>query len=381
LGVHEERDLGTLTAMEYRVIDADSHLNSPPDLYTSRVPAKYKDRAPRLVHAEGHDQWVVDGGAPRPLTILAAAAGKTPAELEKRFIRFEEMIPGAYDPKARLKALDVDGIDAQVLFGDGAMSAQDTELRTVLVQAYNDWLSEFCAVAPERFLGQAVVPMHDPVEAVREIERSAKKPGLRGLFVGDDGADYPITASSYDSVWAAAADHRLPVNIHIGGGSLRRRNLLFGQNPPPGQKEAFVSIAPMSIAETLAMLIFGGTFDRHPKLQVVIAEGGIGWVAYFLERMDHVFVKQGRWAGSTITEKPSAYFGKHMLVTFEEDEAGMRTYDLIGHNRIMWSSDYPHSDTTWPRSREAIEEHFGKLPKEHRRAMVCENAGKAYGLL
>jgi predicted TIM-barrel fold metal-dependent hydrolase len=367
--------------MEYRVIDADSHLNSPPDLYTSRVPAKYKERAPRLVPGDGHDAWVVDGGTPRPLTILAAAAGKTAADLAKRLIKFEEMMPGAYDPKARLRDLDLDGIDAQVLFGDGAMGSQDVELRTVLVRAYNDWLSEFCSVAPDRFLGQAVVPVHDPKEAVKEIERTGKMRGLRGLFVGDDGADYPITDASYDCLWAAAAEQRKPVNIHIGGGALRRRNLLYGQNPPPGQKEAFVSIAPMSIAETLAMLIFGGTFERHPGLQVVIAEGGIGWVAYFLERMDSVFYKQGRWAGTTIKEKPSFYFRRNVLVTFEEDEAGIRTYDLIGAKRIMWSSDYPHSDTTWPHSRETIEKHFGKLPAEDRRAMVLENAGKVYGLL
>ena len=367
--------------MEYRVIDADSHLNSPPDAYVSRVPAKFKDRAPRIVHRDGHDAWVIDGGHDRPLTILAAAAGKTPEQLAKRLIRFDEMLPGAHDPKARLKDLDTDGIDAQVLFGDGAMGVEDVELRTALVRAYNDWLSEFCSVAPDRYLGQAVVPMHDPAEAVREIERTGGMPGLRGLFVGDDGADFPITDTSYDPLWAAAAEQRRPVNIHIGGGALRRRNMLYGKNPPPGQKEAFISIAPMSIAETLAMLIFGGTFERHPTLQVVIAEGGIGWVAYFLERMDHVFRKQGRWAGTTIPEPPSFYFKRNILVTFEEDEAGIRTYDLIGPERIMWSSDYPHSDTTWPRSREAIEQHFGKMPAEHRLAMIRNNAGKAYGLI
>src|SRR5262245_15219121 len=130
-----------LAAMEYRVIDADSHVNSPPDLYTSRVAVKYKDRAPQLVDKGGHDAWVVDGGAPRPLTILAAAAGKSAAELAKPFIKFHEMMPGAYDPRARLRDLDVDGIDAQVLFGDGAMGVQDVELRSVLTRAYNDWLS------------------------------------------------------------------------------------------------------------------------------------------------------------------------------------------------------------------------------------------------
>jgi len=367
--------------MQYKVIDADSHLNSPPDLYQSRVPEKYKERAPRMVKNDDYDAWVVDGGTPRPLTILASAAGKTAADLARKLIHFEEMLPGAHDPKARIADLDTDGIDAQVLFGDGPMGATDPELRAVLVRAYNDWLSQFCSHAKHRLLGQAVVPMHDPAEAVREVERTAGLVGLPGLFVGDDGADYPITSAPYDRFWAVAAEQRRPVNIHIGGGSLRRRNLLFGQDPPPGQKEAFISIAPMSIAETLAMLIFGGTFERHPELRVVIAEGGIGWVAYFLERMDHCFEKQRFWAGTTIKEKPSFYFHRNVLVTFEEDEAGMRTYDLIGTHNVMWSSDYPHSDTTWPHSRQAIEKHFGSIPDDQRRAMVCENAGKLYRLL
>jgi predicted TIM-barrel fold metal-dependent hydrolase len=367
--------------MKYTVIDADSHLNSPRDLYQARVPAKFRARAPKVVAQSGHDAWVVDDGPPRPITILSAAAGKTADELAKRVIRHEEMCPGSYDPRARLADLDADGIDAQVLFGDGAMGARDPELRCVLVRAYNDWLSEFCQVAPDRFLGQAVVPMHDPEAACREVERTASMVGLRGLFVGDDGADFPITDSSYDRFWAAAAAQKRPVNIHIGGGALRRRNLLYGENPPPGLKEAFLCIAPMSIAETLAMLVFGGTLERHPDLRVIIAEGGIGWLAYFLERMDHVMAKQGKWAGTTIQQAPSAIFRRQVLATFEEDQAGMRTYDLIGAQSILWSSDYPHSDTTWPRSRQAISAHFGALPAADRRMMVCENAGKVYGLL
>jgi predicted TIM-barrel fold metal-dependent hydrolase len=260
------------------------------------------------------------------------------------------------------------------------MGAQDPELRTVLIRAYNDWLSEFCQTAPDRFIGQAVVPMHDPDEAIREAERTAKMPGLRGLFVGHDGADFPITDANYDRFWAVAAAQKRPVNIHIGGGAWSKRNALHGRGTPPGLKEAFVCLAPMSVAETIAMLIFGGTLERHPDLRVIIAEGGIGWLAYFLERMDHVYKKQGRWAGTTIKEKPSAYFHRQILATFEEDQAGMRTFDLIGTRNIMWSSDYPHSDTTWPRSKEAIAEHFGELPDADRRAMVSENARQVYRL-
>src|SRR5262249_2729911 len=158
-------------------------------------------------------------------------------ELAKKVIRFEEMLPGAYEPKARLRDMDTDGIDAQVLYGDGAMGAKDPELRTALIRAYNDWLSDFCGQAPERLLGQAIVPIQTPREAVRELERTAKMVGLRGLFIGHDGADYPLTDPNYDRFWAAAAEQRRPVNIHIGGGALAKRNLLHATAPPPGHLE------------------------------------------------------------------------------------------------------------------------------------------------
>jgi predicted TIM-barrel fold metal-dependent hydrolase len=367
--------------MNYRIIDADSHVNSTPDLYLTRVPSKYKDRAPRVVEMQGYDAWVVDNKRPSPLTILAAAAGRKPEELARKVIRFAEMIPGAYDPVARLADMDRDGIDAQVLYGDGAMGAQDPELRTVLIRAYNDWLAEFCAAAPERFIGQAIMPIHDPDAAVREAERTAKLTGLRGLFIGLDGADFPITDPVYDRFWAAAAEQNRPVSVHIGGGSMVKRGALSLAQPAPGQLEAFVCLTPMTIAETIAMLIYSSTLTKHPALKVVVAEGGIGWLAYFLERMDHVMEKQGAWAGSTLTERPSEVFRRQVLATFEEDLAGIRTYDLIGSRNIMWSSDFPHSDTTWPNSRKAIEEHFGKLPDADRRAMVCENAGRIYRLI
>ncbi len=367
--------------MQYRVIDGDSHVNSPGDLYKDRVPRKYRDRTPQMVSLDECDAWVVDDAAPVPLTVLSAAAGKTPEELTRKLIHFEEMRPGCHDPKARLADLDADGIDAQVLFGDGAMGARDPELGTVLVRAYNDWLAEFCAVAPERYIGLAVVPTHDPAEAVKEAERTAELPGLRGLFLGIEGANFPITDSSYDRFWATAAEQGRPVALHIGASRQTDKRNSYQASPAPGTLEAWISTAPMSISESIAMLIFGGTLERHPTLRIVIAEGGIGWLAYFLERMDAVMAKQGRWAGSTLPELPSHYFKRQVLATFQEDLAGMRTYDLIGSANIMWSSDYPHSDTTWPNSRKAIEEHFGDLPDEDRRAMTCDNAGRLYSLI
>jgi predicted TIM-barrel fold metal-dependent hydrolase len=363
--------------MEYAVIDADSHINNPPHAWKT-LPQRYRDRAPRLVDMGGYDGWSIEGRAPTPLTPLSFAAGKKPEELANRRIRFADQPRGCWDPEARLRDLDIDGIDAQVLYGDGTGTTQDPELRTALVVAYNDFLGEFVSVAPERFIGLGVVPMDDPSTAVREIER-ARTLGLRGLFLGLDGADFPVTAPRYDALWAAAAAAELPVSIHIGAGAGMKRSLVQATDVPPGTLEAFITLAPMTVAHTVGMLIFGGVFERHPALRVVIAEGGIGWLAYYMERADAVYKKQRYWAQSTLREPPSAYF-RQLMFTFEEDLAGMRTYDVIGPEKIMWASDFPHSDTTYPHSRRAIEEHFGGLPREHREAMVCANAARLYGM-
>jgi predicted TIM-barrel fold metal-dependent hydrolase len=364
--------------MEYRVIDADSHINNPPHAWKT-LPKRFQERAPRLVDMGGYDGWSVEGRPPRPLAALSFAAGKKPEDLANRRIRFAEQVRGCWEPAARLHDLDVDGIDAQVLYGDGTGQAQDTELRTAMVHAYNDFLSEFVSVAPDRFIGLGVVPMDDPEAAVVEVER-ARGLGFRGLFIGLDGADFPITATRYDRFWAAAAAAGLPVSIHIGGGAGINRSLVHDTEVPPGTLEAFITLAPMTVAHTLGMLIFGGVLARHPQLRIVIAEGGIGWLAYFLERIDAVYEKQRYWAKSELAERPSTYFRNQVMATFEEDLAGIRTYDLIGADKIMWASDFPHSDTTYPHSQEAIERHFGQLRVDDRHAMVCANAAALYGL-
>lgn len=362
-----------------KVVDADSHINSPPDLWQKRVAVKYRDRVPKMVDMGGFDGWTWEGRPPQPLVPLSFAAGKKPEELANRRIRFADQDPGCWDPIARLRALDLDGIDVQVLYGDGAMRVEDPDLRTVCIRAYNDFLSEFVGAAPNRYIGLGIVPIHDPEASVRELKRF-RPLGLRGIFIGLDGADFPITAPRYDRFWAAAAVEGLPVSIHIGGGGMINRKLAVSTDVAPGMLESFVTMAPMTVGETIGILIFGGVLSRHPELRVVIAEGGIGWLAYYLERIDHVFEKQRYWAQSTLDERPSTYFHKQIFATFEEDLAGMRTLDLIGAGNVLWSSDYPHSDSTYPNSRRAIEQHLGSIPAVEREAIVCGNATRLYGL-
>jgi len=134
-------------------------------------------------------------------------------------------------------------------------------------------------VAPERYIGLAVLPTHDPAEALKEAERTADLPGLRGLFLGVEGANFPVTDASYDPFWAAAAEQGRPVALHIGASRQLDKSRSYGANMAAGTLEAWVSTAPMSIAESIAMLIFGGPRERHLELRIVIADGGIGWLA------------------------------------------------------------------------------------------------------
>jgi hypothetical protein len=182
---------------------------------------------------DGFDGWSVDGAPPMPITVLIASSGKTRAQLAKRFIRFDEMLPGCHDPKARLADMDRDGIDAQVLYGDGAMAARDPELRSVLARAYNDWLAEFCSMAPERLIGLAVVPAHDgggrKKSSARPTWRSARN------LLGMDGADFPITGPSYDPS-GRPPPSRAVRRAHLGGGRQLRRDGPQGEAPPESSR-------------------------------------------------------------------------------------------------------------------------------------------------
>jgi predicted TIM-barrel fold metal-dependent hydrolase len=151
-------------------------------------------------------------------------------------------------------------------------------------------------------------------------------------------------------------------------------------DPTPGEKETFISLANISMTELIASLVFTGILQRHPKMRFVIVESGIGWIPYFLERMDQTFTKHRFWTKSVITDKPSSYWYRHGYATFIEDHAGVAERHRAGLDNIMWSTDYPHSDTTWPRSREVLEAHFKGIPETERRKITCDTAARLYGL-
>ena len=365
-----------------RIVSADSHVNPPKDLWTRNAPETLKDRVPRVESTDMGDFWIVDSQISGAIG-LDSVAGKKPEEFKAFGLSYKDMRPGSYDPTARLADMDLDGVDAEVLYFGGPVTQypKDPELRRYIVQRYNDWMVDFSNAAPTRLVGLAHVPLVDLDEGIAELGRIAKL-GLRGFHCDpfpDERGGKPLWDAAYEPFWSLIEETGLPLSFHIVGPRNANVQATF-QNPAPGIKETFIAIAPLSIVETVSTLIFTGILERHPKLKFVLVECGIGWIPYFLERMDQTFTKHRFWTKSVITEKPSHYWHRQGYATFIQDLSGVAQRHRAGLRNIMWSTDYPHSDTTWPKSREVLIEHFKDVPLDERRLIAGDNAAALYGL-
>jgi predicted TIM-barrel fold metal-dependent hydrolase len=380
-----KRDVGRLVApfdamlrgaME-KVISADSHVNPPPDLWQRDAPAKLRDRVPRVETTADGDVWVTDNKV-SPVQGLSFMGGRNYEDYRPRIV-YKEMRPGSWDPQARLADMDLDGIWADVLYGGGPSRFDEPELRTWCTQRYNDWLFELERASGGRLIGIPLIPINGGMEeTLAELRRVVKK-GARGVqvdaFPDNVGAPH-YSDPVWEAFWGEVAAARVPLSFHIQGPRSMQLARLF--DPTPGVREAFISLAPLGVSELIAQLIFCGICQRHPDFRFVVVETGIGWVPYFLDRMDATFTKHRFWTHSVITELPSFYWRRQGHATFIEDRPGIRLRHDAGLDNILWSSDYPHSDSTWPRSREVIGEHFADVPEPERRQVVYGNAARLY---
>jgi len=377
--------------MDYRTISADDHIDMPwlpRDLWAKRVPAAWRDRAPRVVDTadgpywtcgdERWDAWGVRTGA-------AGAQGGRRTALERGGV----LEPGVLRPtttRLRLADMDRDGVDATVMYGPIVpLLIADPELRRVAYRAYNEWLAEFCATAPERLVGAGLVPIDDPKMAADEV-RHLKDLRLRtGMFLAAR-VEPPLWDEAWEPLWEAGAETGIVIGFHLSGG-LRTVATSGPKLNHPGNMGVRVSCSTIQMDEALAGVIFSGALERHPRLRIVLAETGIGWLPYMLERMDDSYRKfvdaKDYWrtyGGLRITMPPSEYFRRQIWATFQTDHAGLRLLDTLGADRIMWASDYPHADSTWPESRKAIEDNFRGVAADARRRVLCDNARALYGL-
>lgn len=368
-----------------KYVSADGHVIEPMDLWQTRLDKRFRDRAPGIDSRPEGDYFLLEGHPPFPVGLEGAMINEKIAADIKDIggRRYTDSRPGAWDPQARLADQDLDGVHAEVIYpGVGLLilGHPDAEFKRACLQVYNDWLSEFCAVAPDRLLGAGLLPLGGPVEwAIEEAERVAKK-GLRSVSIPATVKDHPYFFREHDPLWAALEDLNLPVSIHAGTGKWP----LFEEFARTFRLEAIgpdLADARMGLpARTLGDLMWGGIPQRYPKLRFVLVETGMGWIASLLEFMDHWWNDHRRWMEPKLEESPSDYFHRQFWVTFEEDRSGIATRDMLNIDHLMWGSDYPHTEGTFPHSRRQIAKYFTGVPEGEMYKMVSGNAANLYGL-
>ena len=360
----------------YTCISADSHVVEPGDLWVERIDPAYRDRAPRAVKEDGNDVFKGEGVDYLGVSGVSAA-GKQAGQIRPQGTYAEDVYPGAYDPDERLKDQDKDGVQAEVVYPSVAMrmyAIADAGFQAACFRAYNDWMSDFCGAHPDRLKGLALSSVEDVEGAVAELHRS-KKIGLSGVVVGlypdDDSMQYDNP--TLDPFWSTASDSEMPVSIHI----LTNKAKLSARTPVMRSTEVVWA------QKTLAAMIFGGVFQRFPQLRVVSAENDAGWAPYLMERMDYVFSRglpASPFSISGGTETPSDFFRRNVYATFMRDRSGVLAREQIGVERLMWASDFPHFDSTWPHSQEMIDNYlFKDVPEADKRRILADNAVELYG--
>ena len=374
-----------MASTEGGYISADGHFVEPADLWTKRMDKRFRDRAPRIEARSDSDYYIIDGVTPFPVGLEGASMeDKIAGEIKMMGgHRHADTRPGAWDPQARLADLTLDHIRAEVMYPGGFglqfWAAPDPEYQWDSMRVYNDWVSEFCSVAPDRFLGGALVPMRGPVQlAVKEAQRAANLKGVRTLSIPTTMVDRPYSRPDYEPLWATLQDIGMPVSIHIGttGEPIYDRFLKLGIGP--GVVDAKILTGMRAVTE----LIWAGVPQRYPHLRFIIAEGGIGWIPTLLTFMDHWWTDHHRWMEPKLEEAPSFYFNRQFWATFEEDRAGvvLAREGILNIDRAMWGADYPHTEGTFPHSQEAIARDFAGLSEAMVYKLVAGNAARLYSL-
>lgn len=394
-----------------KVVDGDGHImEEPNDIWTAeRIDTeRWGDWVPRKetideIYEIHHVGGVVRGGGKKLHDRMAAAVGMSPRAFHDLLSSLRR--PGGHDPAARVADLDADGIDAAVLYPSLAMffgpvdeipALRDEQFVAACVHAYNDWLADFCAYAPDRLFGVAGVPLQDVEAAVAEVE-FARARGLVGVFIRPSAYvdELPLNHHVYDPFWAACQQARLPVAFHPGvhvdtPGACRKFGLVAVSENTTISNMAMDEVHggsalgqavgnPVDMLVTMGRLLMGGVCERFPDLTFVFLESSGGWVPSILERMDEqvqAFPLERRW----LSLLPSEYFARQCYVSFEPEEWNLAACaERLGTDRVLWASDYPH-----PEYHEGIvdelREHLAPLTPADQQRVLARNAIECYHL-
>jgi predicted TIM-barrel fold metal-dependent hydrolase len=368
--------------MKWEIISTDSHLIEPPDVWTTRIDARFRDRAPKVVRDGAADWWIVDGvrlgfvHGPRKHDAISNGHPSTN-------LTFEDIRTSAYMPDEYVKENLDDGIIGSIVcptYGLLMYGVQDRALLSAICRAYNDWISDFCKANPNRLKGVAMVNNFIVADAVRELER-AKTCGLAaGMISVWPGMEHSYGKPEYEELWTAAESLGMPLCMHMHSNHDAPYGVPSGQSTP-----THCANVDLWIRMSLGDMIFGGIFERHPKLKVVSAENEGGWLPYFISQMDWVYWERLRPNGrrpehGTIPRAPSTYFRENVLVSIIHDRSVLEARYQIGVNNILWGSDYPHDQSTYPHSRAAVASLLAGVASHEAECILLHNAADLFGL-
>ena len=284
------------------------------------------------------------------------------------------------DPAVRLRHQEQDGVDAEVIYGILTLQLylKDPAVAEATFLAYNDFIAEFCEAAPDRFIGLGCLPCHDAKAAARELKRIGRSGlGLRGAEFSTMHAAKPVWDRYWEPLWEAAEENDVVISLHSRIGT----SMLDPFSGDPVAFAAAICVMPMQMDEVLSALIFCGVLERHPGLKVVIAETGIGWIPYVLDRMDYEFEEYYHEKFSKLIQtRPSDLFRRQMYATFQQDYVGPLLAERFAPDSFLWGSDYPHPDGIWPDSQAIIEKTMGHLDPALRQKIVHDNCARLYGI-
>ncbi len=369
---------------KYTIFSVDDHLMEPPETFVGRMPKKFEARAPRVIETEeGHEVWSIDD-TPYFQVGFMCVAGRPKEDHRVEPARFEEVRPGCYRIKDRIKDMDINGVWASVNFPSGVTgfggtlfsAFDDAEFGLACTRAWNDWLfEEWHGAYPDRIVPLGITFLSDPEKGAEEIRRNAKR-GFTAVTMPEQPHQQGLPAV-FDPYWEpivrACAETETVLNLHVGSSG-------FAKMPPGAPMlqlgaTMFQAMAFQSCAEWL----WSAWPARFPELKIAMSEGGIAWVAGLIDRLDNIMARSGYgggWPAKDVT--PSECLRRNFWFCMIDDPSTISTRHAIGVENIMCESDYPHGDGTWPDTQQVVHDLIGDLPVEEIRMMTHENAAKLY---
>ena len=344
---------------ELIMVSVDDHVVEPPDVFKGRLPTKYENLAPQFItRDDGTNAWNYEGNVISNVA-LNAVAGRPPEEYGIEPTSFDEIRPGTYDIHERIKDMNANGVLGSLCFPSmagfcGQLFARtaDKDVALAMIRAYNDWhIDEWCGTYPGRFIPCALPAIWEPEVMAAEVRRTAAKGALAVTFSENPSKlGWPsFHTDHWDPFWTACSEEGIVVCLHIGSSS----ELVI--TSPDAPMDVLITLTPINIVQAAADLIWSPVLRKFPDLKIALSEGGIGWIPYFLERVDYNYQRHHYWTGQDFGDRlPSEVFNEHIITCFIDDHFGVASRRFLNMDKVCWECDYPHSDSTWPTAPETF---------------------------